>query len=79
VQRGALTVVPPIGTPASTSATGVKFAGPADLPQNGLLDLRDARPRGVFVGDRPARRFAGEAKFVLQRVRSTLMTMPSIS
>ena len=58
------TVVPPIGTGAS-SATGVSFAGAAHLPAN-VFQLGDSSARRIFVSNRPARSFAGEAEFILQ-------------
>ena len=44
---------------------GREFAGPADLHAN-AFDLGYASPCGIFVGNRPARCLAGEAKLVLQ-------------
>ena len=42
-----------------------EFSGASDLHQD-VFDLRDARARRVFVGDGPARGFAGVAQFSLQ-------------
>ena len=42
-----------------------EFAGASDLHMN-ALDLRDSRPRGVLVRDRPARGFAGKAELPVQ-------------
>ena len=42
-----------------------KFSRAPDLHAN-VFELRDSGARRVFVGDRPARGFAGEAEFVLQ-------------
>ncbi len=60
-----LTVVPPMGTGFS-AATGVSFPVRPTCDQN-VFDLGDAGTGSVFVGDGPARSFAGVAKFVLQR------------
>ncbi len=45
---------------------GREFSGASDLHQD-VFDLGDAAARGIFVGDGPARGFAGEAELVLQR------------
>ena len=58
------TVVPPIGN-RRQFGDGREFPGAANLPAN-VFQFRDSRARGVLVGDRPARSFAGEAEFVLQ-------------
>ena len=42
-----------------------EFPGASDLHAN-VFELGDAGARGVLVGDRPARSFAGEAELVLQ-------------
>ena len=60
-----VTVVPPIGDGLQPRDRR-QFPGAAHLG-NDVFDLRLSRVRGVFEGDGPARRFAGEAKFLLQR------------
>src|SRR5579862_5440283 len=45
---------------------GSQFPGAPDLPEN-AFDLGDARPRSVFVSDRPPRSVPGIAKLLLQR------------
>src|SRR5579859_7744056 len=58
------TVVPPIDTGASI-ATGVSF--PVRPTCTRMSSSFVIPARGVLVGDGPARGFAGEAEFVLQR------------
>ena len=74
-----LTVVPPIGTRASAHATGVSLpVRPTCTRMSSICVSPDARR--VLVGDRPARRFAGEAELVAaDAMQFTLMTTPSIS
>ena len=43
-----------------------EFSGASDLHQD-VFDLGDTAARGVFVGDGPARGFAGVSQFRLQR------------
>src|SRR3954454_20017229 len=44
---------------------GREFPGPPDLNVD-IFDLRDSAASGVFVGNRPARGFAGESQLALQ-------------
>ena len=46
-------------------ATGVSFAGAADL-RHDVFDLGDRAVRRKFIGDRPARSFARESQFLLE-------------
>jgi len=77
VQRGRLTVVPPIDT-GFQRRPGVSFPVRPTCTRMSSIWVSPARA-GKLVGDRPARGLTCKAQLILQPMRSTLTTTPSIS